>query len=140
MLLLDAHSAYLEQQAKEYHCHRLAQLATDALLQEAVLTPKPALVDKRGSGAHRDLTLKSMVKSALALRPFFDEMACLSWDAKPSVNLRTSLADCGRRAEGAMLEATSGSNAHRGAIWCLGLLLSAVSMKKRTPAQLLLRT
>ena len=130
MLLLDVNATGLDQHAREYHCQRLALAATRALLQEAVLTPKPALVDKRGCGAHSDLTLKSMVKSALVLRPHFYEMACISWDVAPSVELRSDLAACGRRAEDAMLEATSGSNAHRGAIWCLGLLLSAVSMQK----------
>jgi len=32
---------------------RLASLAVRALLEEAELTPKPALVDERGPGAHR---------------------------------------------------------------------------------------
>ncbi|HEY1997800.1 MAG TPA: triphosphoribosyl-dephospho-CoA synthase MdcB, partial [Paraburkholderia sp.] len=31
----------------------LARLAVTALIEEALLTPKPALVDQRGSGAHR---------------------------------------------------------------------------------------
>lgn len=36
---------------------RLADLAVDALIAEADLSPKPALVDRRGSGAHTDLHL-----------------------------------------------------------------------------------
>ena len=31
---------------------RLADLAVDALIDEADLSPKPALVDRRGNGAH----------------------------------------------------------------------------------------
>ena len=36
---------------------RLASLAVRALVEEAELTPKPALVDERGPGAHTDLSL-----------------------------------------------------------------------------------
>ncbi|MFO5615221.1 triphosphoribosyl-dephospho-CoA synthase, partial [Klebsiella pneumoniae] len=35
----------------------LADLAVDALIDEAELSPKPALVDRRGNGAHADLHL-----------------------------------------------------------------------------------
>ena len=39
---------------------RLADLAVDALIDEADLSPKPALVDRRGNGAHTDLHLGLM--------------------------------------------------------------------------------
>jgi ATP:dephospho-CoA triphosphoribosyl transferase len=35
----------------------LAGLARQALIAEAELTPKPGLVDRRGSGVHSDLSL-----------------------------------------------------------------------------------
>ncbi|MCR3847578.1 triphosphoribosyl-dephospho-CoA synthase, partial [Pseudomonas aeruginosa] len=38
----------------------LADLAVDALIDEAELSPKPALVDRRGNGAHADLHLGLM--------------------------------------------------------------------------------
>jgi triphosphoribosyl-dephospho-CoA synthase len=47
----------------------------DALIDEADLSPKPALVDRRGNGAHTDLHLGLMHASALALWPAFKEMA-----------------------------------------------------------------
>jgi triphosphoribosyl-dephospho-CoA synthase len=40
----------------------LAAVAVQALIEEAQLTPKPALVDRRGSGAHRDLDLSRMLR------------------------------------------------------------------------------
>jgi malonyl CoA-acyl carrier protein transacylase len=46
---------------------QLADLAVDVLIAEALLTPKPALVDLRGSGAHRDLDLTRLLRSA---RPY----------------------------------------------------------------------
>jgi triphosphoribosyl-dephospho-CoA synthase len=108
----------------------LGTLASSALVAEATLTPKPALVDKRGSGAHSDLTLESMLKSAMVLEPFFQEMARISSGVRPNSKLREELAECGRRAEVAMHQATGGSNSHRGAIWCLGLLVAATAMKE----------
>ena len=53
----------------------LADLAVDALIDEADLSPKPGLVDRRGSGAHTDLHLGLMHASALALWPSFKAMA-----------------------------------------------------------------
>jgi triphosphoribosyl-dephospho-CoA synthase len=43
-------------------------------------------------------------------------------------NLRAAVAGIGREAESAMLRVTSGSNAHKGAIWVLGLLVCAASL------------
>jgi triphosphoribosyl-dephospho-CoA synthase len=112
----------------------VARLATQALLAEAELTPKPGLVDRRGSGAHTDLTLDVMRRSALAIQPHFCRMARTAAGARPSQSLREQLAAIGRQAEQAMLTATGGSNAHKGAIWALGLLVSAVAMQGGAPA------
>jgi triphosphoribosyl-dephospho-CoA synthase len=104
---------------------RLASLAREALIAEAELTPKPALVDRRGSGAHHDLSLALMRQSATAIEPYFAAMASCSQGHNVDGNLRSQLASIGRSAERAMYQATQGSNAHKGAIWILGLLVSA---------------
>src|SRR5271166_2666988 len=49
--------------------------AVAALIEEAELTPKPALVDRRGNGAHHDLDLERLRLSAGALRDGFAAMA-----------------------------------------------------------------
>ena len=106
----------------------LADMAVAALIDEACLTPKPALVDRRGSGAHRDLDIDTMLRSARSLRPTFLALARAAVDQKPSQRLREQLARIGREGEVAMLRATNGSNAHRGAIWIVGLLCAAAAM------------
>ncbi|WP_159836486.1 triphosphoribosyl-dephospho-CoA synthase [Burkholderia sp. 8Y] len=106
----------------------IATLAVDALIAEARLTPKPALVDERGSGAHRDLDLDTMLRSAHALEPTFLAIARAASGAAPSQALRERLARIGREGEAAMLRATGGSNAHRGAIWIVGLLCAGAAM------------
>jgi triphosphoribosyl-dephospho-CoA synthase len=108
---------------------RLAGLARQALIAEAELTPKPGLVDRRGAGAHTDLSLGIMRRSAQAIEPCLYEMALISGRTRPCQSLRERLALIGREAERTMLAATGGSNAHKGAIWVLGLLLSAVAMQ-----------
>ena len=104
----------------------IGTLARQALIAEAELTPKPGLVDRRGPGAHTDLSLAIMIRSAFAIEPFIRLMAFQSTNENPSPRLRGTLAAIGRAAERAMLEATNGSNAHKGAIWTLGLLAAAL--------------
>jgi len=113
----------------------LAQCAELALIAEAELTPKPALVDRRGSGAHRDMSLPTLLRSASVLTPFFAEMARAAERSEPNQALRERLALIGRNAESAMLQATGGSNTHRGAIWVLGLLTAAASLCSRSDHQ-----
>ncbi|CAH2900491.1 MAG: Triphosphoribosyl-dephospho-CoA synthase (EC [uncultured Paraburkholderia sp.] len=109
----------------------LAHYAVTALIDEAELTPKPALVDRRGSGAHRDLDLAIMRRSAHALEPTFDALASTARRrGEPSALLRTELAQIGRAGEQDMLRATGGSNAHRGAIWIVGLLVAGASLQQ----------
>ncbi|MEC5408732.1 triphosphoribosyl-dephospho-CoA synthase [Paraburkholderia sp. MPAMCS5] len=108
---------------------QLARYAVTALIEEAELTPKPALVDRRGSGAHRDLDLPIMLRSARALEPTFAALArAARRRGEPSALLRTELAQIGRAGEQDMLRATGGSNAHRGAIWIVGLLVAGASL------------
>jgi triphosphoribosyl-dephospho-CoA synthase len=117
-------------------CAAIADRAVNALRAEALLTPKPALVDRRGRGAHRDLDLVRLLRSAAALRPGFKRMAECACGRTPSRALREELGRIGREAESAMLAATNGSNAHKGAIWILGLLTAArvMSAERRTGA------
>jgi triphosphoribosyl-dephospho-CoA synthase len=113
-----------------HRCTILGALATQAMIAEAELTPKPGLVDWRGSGAHSDLSLAVMRNSALAIEPFIRLMAVQSINQHPNPQLRAALAATGRAAEKAMLQATNGANTHKGAIWTLGLLTAAAAINQ----------
>ncbi|MET0264794.1 MAG: triphosphoribosyl-dephospho-CoA synthase [Duganella sp.] len=106
---------------------RLAELAVTALVDEAMLSPKPGLVDMRGSGAHDDLSWLLMCESAQVLRPTFRAMARAGAAITDITALRRRIGALGRDGEARMMAATGGVNTHRGAIWALGLLVTAAA-------------
>lgn len=101
-----------------------AARAKEALLAEVSATPKPGLVDRRNSGAHRDMNYQTFVDSAQALEPFFDEFYMLG-AVTPMMQLLPVLRVRGIAAERAMFAATGGVNTHKGALFSLGLLCAA---------------
>jgi triphosphoribosyl-dephospho-CoA synthase len=115
----------------------LARHASQALIEEAELTPKPGLVDQRGSGSHHDLSLELLVTSAHVLERYFQLMAEEAQRERVSTVLRTTLGKLGREAESEMLKATKGTNTHRGAIWSLGLLTAGAAMQLSPDASLI---
>jgi triphosphoribosyl-dephospho-CoA synthase len=66
-----------------------------------------------------------MRRSAWEIAPYFAAMAAAAQSMPFDKVLRTKVAAIGRAAESAMLQATGGSNSHKGAIWVLGLLVTA---------------
>jgi triphosphoribosyl-dephospho-CoA synthase len=108
----------------------LSTLAVSSLIAEAELTPKPALVDRRGNGAHHDLDLARLQRSAQSLQDGFAEIARVAAFEKPPLRLREQIGRIGREMERRMAVATDGSNAHRGAIWALGLLVAAAAWRR----------
>ncbi len=108
----------------------LWELATAALIKEVGATPKPGLVDRNNTGAHRDMDHGLFVASARALEPHFAAFAKIGGDTgtlAPETAFETALRPAGVLAEQAMLAATSGVNTHKGAIFSLGLLLAAAA-------------
>lgn len=100
-----------------------ADLVQQALQKELDTTPKPGLVDLDDSGAHQDMDHGTMVRSILALRPFFTSLALSATEEIDPEKVR----EIGIEAEKAMLMATRGVNTHKGALFCLGLSVAVVS-------------
>jgi triphosphoribosyl-dephospho-CoA synthase len=100
----------------------VGRLAVDALREEAMLTPKPGLVDRRGRGAHHDMTVSLLLASADALEAPIAACAAAASVLPLGGDLRAEIGAIGRAGERAMLDATGGVNTHRGALWALGLL------------------
>lgn len=105
---------------------QVANLAVAALHDEVDLTPKPGLVDQRGSGAHGDMTAAMLHVSADALHAALRGCCSAGEELTVGPELRARLGVIGREGEQVMLTATGGVNTHRGALWALGLLSAAV--------------
>ncbi|MBR4659074.1 MAG: citrate lyase holo-[Clostridia bacterium] len=126
-----------------------------ALIDEVETTPKAGLVDLVNNGANSDMDPDLFRASAETLAPYFYSMAYTAADTEtpesghgegcgedehincadcPShegctldhgASLMTKLTILGVEAEAKMKAATNGVNTHKGAIYCLGLLVSA---------------
>src|SRR5271156_6221628 len=86
----------------------LSTLAVSSLIEEAELTPKPALVDRRGSGAHHDLDLARLWCSAQSLQDGFAGIARAAVVEKRPLRQREQIGQIGRDMERRMLVATDG--------------------------------
>lgn len=115
--------------------HYIGTLALEAMLIEVSVTPKPGLVDRNNSGAHRDMGFFTFIKSAAALRDFFEEFARAGENFNESEikNLFPIIRKIGIEAEKKMFEATGGINTHKGEIFSLGLLSAAAGYLSNLP-------
>ena len=123
---LHAIQAATDRLLKEFAADHLAELAVQALIDEVELTPKPGLVDRRNSGAHRDMDLPMFYRSAKCLAPYFHCAVELGMETPDCMD---RLQSAGIAAEAVMLQETGGVNTHRGAIYAFGLLLAALGSK-----------
>lgn len=109
---------------------QIRNAATRALLQELITYPKPGLVSLVDTGSHADMNATSFVRSALALRRYFEDAARAGREGASFATLR----QLGLAAEAHMLRATRDVNTHRGAIFNLGLLAAAAGARCRACA------
>lgn len=105
---------------------RISEAAVRALIREAETTPKPGLVDRRNNGSHPDMSLEMLLRSARSLKPYFRECARAGMKLEEADVFPTFRA-LGMEAEKTMLNATGGVNAHKGAIFSLGLLAASAA-------------
>ncbi len=118
---------------READSETAADLAVRSLLFEAAATPKPGLVDRANAGSHSDMDIFTFLSSAGALRPYFKACTLAGMDTRdlPAPETFKKLQVLGRRAEGAMYEATDGVNTHKGAVFSLGILCGALGRLPR---------
>lgn len=114
--------AHVKPQGEEF----LGRAAHWAVVQEAMTTPKPGLVDAEGCGCHSDMSCQTLLVSASALSPFWHLQARTGLGGTPPQDAMASLRAVGVEMDVAMFAATGGVNAHKGLIYCLSLLLYGV--------------
>lgn len=103
-------------------------LAVRALLYEVMATPKPGLVDQHNTGSHRDMDIFTFETSALAVLPYFTEFVSFGTAgcAKQPEQLLEGIRPIGIQAEIAMRRATGGVNTHKGIIFSMGIICTAL--------------
>lgn len=104
----------------------VAHMATRSLKAELNTTPKPGLVDTHDSGAHRDMDHALMMRSIRAMHPYFVRLATLGYDS-PQLPAHDDIVRIGIEAEKAMFNSTGGVNTYKGALFSMGLAVTAVT-------------
>lgn len=123
-LIATEQGRYQAQTDSEY----LATLAVKAMLYEASAWPKPGLVDPVEHLAHPDMDYFMFINSASSLKPYFQRCAAvgINYHGTDYPAMFEEIRHFGQRAEKVMLKATGGKNTHKGAIFSLGILTTAV--------------
>jgi triphosphoribosyl-dephospho-CoA synthetase len=109
----------------------IGALASIAVLEEAIITPKPGLVDSCGTGAHTDMDLALLIRSASAIEPYWEAQALdgiMHGGFGSYDELFPKLRARGVEMESSMLNATGGVNTHKGIVFLLSLLLGAAGI------------
>jgi triphosphoribosyl-dephospho-CoA synthase len=115
--------------AENIICEKIMQCAVQSLLYEVSATPKPGLVDRNNSGAHRDMDFFTFMASSASLPFYFFQCASAGMEhpGGDPTGLFRSLRNVGIRAEEVMFNATGGVNTHKGLIFSLGVICAAAS-------------
>ncbi len=105
---------------------KLAEYAQKSILYEAILTPKPGLVDAVDSGAHKDMNIYTFIDSSTSLFKGFYSYAksglTCNLDEK---ELFKGIRTIGNIVEKEMFEATDNVNTHKGINFSLGIIVAA---------------
>ena len=111
---------------------RIGWRVRNALLGEVYATPKPGLVDRRDTGAHRDMNYETFLASTEAITPYMVRMFVEGMDAtmtaKTPEAVFRAIRGIGLEAEQAMYAATDGVNTHKGMIFTMGIVLAAAGI------------
>ncbi len=107
-------------------CLKLAEYAQQSILYEAILTPKPGLVDAVDQGSHKDMNVFTFIDSSTSLfKSFYDYVEAgllCEYDEKILFN---EIRKIGIEAEKHMFKATKNINTHKGINFSLGIILAA---------------
>jgi triphosphoribosyl-dephospho-CoA synthase len=105
---------------------RFAEYAQRSILYEAVLTPKPGLVDAVDTGSHNDMDIFTFIDSSSNLFKGFYLYAKAGFLCEGSEKeLFSSIRKIGIEVEKEMFKATKNINTHKGINFSMGIVLAA---------------
>lgn len=114
-------------------CEDISEIAINSMLLEVSATPKPGLVDRNNSGAHKDMDFYTFMKSSASQVHTFYKCALegLKFEGKDKRELLKLIRPIGIEGENKMFKATNGVNTHKGLIFSLGVIAAATGLQYR---------
>ncbi|MDR7871102.1 MAG: triphosphoribosyl-dephospho-CoA synthase CitG [Tissierellaceae bacterium] len=109
-------------------CEYVSNIAIKSILFEVATSPKPGLVDRFNSGAHKDMDFFTFLRSSSVLSSYFYNCAesGIDFTGNDYGYLLADLRPIGIKAEQDMFQATKGINTHKGIIFSMGIIAAAV--------------
>ncbi len=112
---------------KEEFARKIEAMAVRSLLYEVSATPKPGLVDRNNSGAHKDMDIFTFIDSSCVLGETFYQSVLAGIEHRDSIEtLLKAIRPLGIRGEEKMFSITNDVNTHKGLVFSLGILSSAI--------------
>lgn len=105
-----------------------ASYACRALIYEVTITPKPGLVDRNNNGAHEDMDIYTFIDSSAVLTSYFRDfvLSGIEFYKDEPQQLFNRIRYLGMIAEESMFKATCDVNTHKGLIFSLGIICTAL--------------
>lgn len=112
-------------------CEYISQIAVKSMLLEVSATPKPGLVDRNNSGAHKDMDFNTFIESSVSqVYTFYNcTLEGLKFEGEDNKELLKAIRPAGIEGESKMFNATRGINTHKGLIFSLGIIAAAAGLQ-----------
>lgn len=122
--IVEIMSDYLNQQFANF----CASCACRALMYEVTITPKPGLVDRNNNGSHSDMNIYTFIDSSAVLTSHFRNfvLAGIEFYKDEPHELFKRIRYLGMVAEDSMYDVTCKVNTHKGLIFTLGIICTAL--------------
>lgn len=106
----------------------ISNLIIKSMLYEVSTTPKPGLVDRSNSGAHKDMDFFTFINSSVVLYDYFYNCVKTGLEFKKEDfrELLINIRPLGIKAEETMFLATNNINTHKGLVFSFGIIAAAV--------------
>ncbi len=114
----------------ELYKEEIKKISLISQILEVYVSPKPGLVDKIDSGAHKDMNIKTFIDSSIALNSTFVKCFEIGYlnNEKPPHEILSQLRNIGIKGEKKMFKATKGINTHKGQLFLLGFIVASAGI------------
>ncbi|WP_346961929.1 triphosphoribosyl-dephospho-CoA synthase CitG [Clostridium sp.] len=126
---------YFLRKYEEYMCYvdkrdnlsyEISQLALKSMITEVSTMPSFGLVSPVTKGSHKDMDYYTFLDSSFTIVPFIKEMVEVGYSYENPKNIFKAIRAIGIRCEDAMFKVTKGVNTHKGMIFLIGVVATAL--------------